>query len=1152
MPDALGGRMTITDDSTLVRRPWTDLPGACLDLRPRRVRERFVLVSGGTARADLVVPDSPEAAAAASALADTVRQLSGVSLPVAPARWPDDSWAPARGPGTLANTKDRASGGVRILLGSLSTNPLLAALYHASLCPVDGRFPGPGGQYLRTLCDPWADGVDLVIVGTSRDQDLLAATETIARRLEGGEGEVSLGYVHDVAAPRSPVCGLLQDGSIADAGQLMELGEALEDDERVRERARHAYRTRAHRGYTPYLSRAALAFNLTGEERFARQYLALFHDMMEDVAVWEPDQWGRWGFDADFQAVQMVSGWHAISDSPVFSDRDRQHIAAHMVQYLGNNEDEWNKHKASPYPSRQNHFTFASLGLVYGALTLCRTHGLSDTEARWLSMADECFGPQVTATKPAEDCDSYGWHTLSHTLRYALLRPVQDYFKNGTCARVMERGLVAMDNLGCQVPYGDARAHLGSGSEFTYWRPAAWVLGSPRYVAAAKKKDDLASLPPVYGYDVPRDGRAGEISLPVVTVAELDPSYLATYPDPAPEDGFDKIALRDTLSPEAPYLLIDGVGNGSHGHRDANAMVRFTSRNRIWLEDADYDKTAPHFHNTVVVTRNGIAGRLPAYARLAGVAQDENAAIVRTALDGLAGAGWLRTTVWIRGIGILLVDRVVAETAGSYEVAALWRTVGDAHLEGGTFVVSMPPETLRILSRCARGRDATRRLLEERFVRADWDTYPYAQDHVTVNRVSVEKCLEAQEDIVLVHLLVDRPGPIGLRTVESGHAQARVGDQLIEIHLERLCEGNLDAITPPVRQGWWVPAAPGAPATLVDLDGDGSDELIVGSSRGLSAYRGSDLLWSVPTIAPVTAVGSVEGGAIIAGQAEGNVELFGADGSRRWHRTFPGHMGHPPNTRRAFGAQLGRPAVVIATESCHVHAFGLDGTELWRRELVHAATDATAGDLDGDGNDEVLAGTEYWTWHCIDTSGTPRFTVRGVEASGCGAVAAWTTCQKPLALFGGWDGHLSAYHLSGDLAWDVALGAAVTAIEPTEAGAVVTLGGGRICCVSERGVLRWNLRFPNEVSALRWIPEIDVFAVATGDEIAGVGADGVVCSRDSLEGGTAADLRRCAHQGAAGLAVTRSGGPIEWLPASVLVGSWVAAGAAACSNPKPT
>ncbi len=178
--------------------------------------------------------------------------------------------------------------------------------------------------------------------------------------------------------------------------------------------------------------------------------------------------------------------------------------------------------------------------------------------------------------------------------------------------------------------------------------------------------------------------------------------------------------------------------------------------------------------------------------------------------------------------------------------------------------------------------------------------------------------------------------------------------------------------------------------------------------------------------------GGPDGGGIIVGQAEGELAVIDVDGKPLWRQEFSPHMGHPATVRAAFSARLDRdgpPSVIIATESCHVEAFTAGGDFRWRYEVIHAASAAGAADLDGDGLDEVIAATEYWTWHAVRADGSALFTTRGVESSGASAVGTVTDPDGAgrLAVFGGWDGHLTAYRPDGERAWDRSLGDVITA-----------------------------------------------------------------------------------------------------------------------------
>ncbi|MGN6700706.1 MAG: hypothetical protein ACTHMR_21320, partial [Thermomicrobiales bacterium] len=562
-----------------------------------------------------------------------------------------------------------------------------------------------------------------------------------------------------------------------------------------------------------------------------------------------------------------------------------------------------------------------------------------------------------------------------------------------------------------------------------------------------------------------------------------------------------------------------------------NAIVRFTSQERIWLEDADYDKVAANFHNTLIVTRDGESGVLPPYARLDTIVSASRVALAESTVLDVGGSDWTRTILWVRALGFVVVDRVVARQAGEFDLRCLWRTVGDAKLvDDQTWRITMVPASLNIVAAPPPTANWSVEEIEEPYVRVTWPTYPYAGPNVRVLRQGVTAPLAAGEECVLVSFLLDGDRPAMVRRDEQGWVHGRVGerdfrlwlggqslavsgapagltarllyadqDDLVAVGLtgagagqfsgawER-SEGALVAAhrasawssaddagwrdtlaaldqalaaqsaeetaptatapqapsgTPATAQGrelWRIEGLARGPVAVADLDNDGSDEVLVGTSDGtLLAYRAGERLWAQRTPAAVTALGcgDVDGDGlpeIIVGQAEGVVELRDADGTPRWQQEFPPHMGHPATVRAAFTGQLnpaGPPAVLIATESCHVQAYTADGQPLWRYEVVHAATTACAADVNGDGRDEVLAASEYWSWHAIQPDGTALFRVRGVESSGAAAVG---TCRRPgtgqrLALFGGWDGHLTAYTPDGERAWDVPLGDIITTAE---------------------------------------------------------------------------------------------------------------------------
>jgi len=90
--------------------------------------------------------------------------------------------------------------------------------------------------------------------------------------------------------------------------------------------------------------------------------------------------------------------------------------------------------------------------------------------------------------------------------------------------------------------------------------------------------------------------------------------------------------------------------------------------------------------------------------------------------------------------------------------------------------------------------------------------------------------------------------------------------------------------------------------------------------------------------------------------------------------------------------------------------YDLDGeaNERWQYESVHDATVGTAADLDGDGRDEILAGTVYYWWQCINPDGTRRWCYSSRTGPGVSAVAVGNFDADAVkeVIFAGKDGNL--------------------------------------------------------------------------------------------------------------------------------------------------
>ncbi|MGD9498446.1 MAG: FG-GAP-like repeat-containing protein, partial [Armatimonadota bacterium] len=146
---------------------------------------------------------------------------------------------------------------------------------------------------------------------------------------------------------------------------------------------------------------------------------------------------------------------------------------------------------------------------------------------------------------------------------------------------------------------------------------------------------------------------------------------------------FDKLSFRASFDPEDEYLLIDGIGMGSHGHFDTNGITEMTAHDRVWLVDMSYAE-GPNMrdHNTVTVLRDGMGGAAPPLAALDAAADLSSFGLTQTSVPAYNGLDWCRHVLWRKGEYFFVVDELQALADGQYNTRCYWRTLGEPELDG--------------------------------------------------------------------------------------------------------------------------------------------------------------------------------------------------------------------------------------------------------------------------------------------------------------------------------------------------------------------------------------------------------------------------------------------------------------------------------------
>ena len=223
------------------------------------------------------------------------------------------------------------------------------------------------------------------------------------------------------------------------------------------------------------------------------------------------------------------------------------------------------------------------------------------------------------------------------------------------------------------------------------------------------------------------------------------------------KQAFDKISFRTRFEPDAQYLLLDGIACGSHGHRDANCLIRFTDNDRVWLVDDSYTE-GPFLsdHNGVLVTCDGIAGAMPALARLDAAVDFDEVGITRTTLPDHSGVDWQRNVLWIKERCFVVLDRMNAVKPGNYGFRCLWRTLGTAELDGNRLTTRQEAATpeRRDAMHLVFGRDVRPGLTEDReiFGRRWHGQYEHSEPMVNIHSQDTTRKLAAGEAFTFANL----------------------------------------------------------------------------------------------------------------------------------------------------------------------------------------------------------------------------------------------------------------------------------------------------------------------------------------------------------------------------------------------------------------
>lgn len=596
----------------------------------------------------------------------------------------------------LANRLEAAPapGQVVIALGNMMVNPVVESLYWNLYTSVDPRFPGANGFVIQTVAQP--------LPLLPRNHVLVLAGSNAAT----------------TAQAVKTLCTRVTDKTMALLGPTLEV--AGKPEEKI---GRAGKGLRGLRG-------AADRFRLSGDRRYVAQALEVL-DAHASAAEANPNWVLVWGDEIDsWRAMQAWDFLQEFADLAPEQALRYERLMLRLIDKLVPRAEIFGNIKQESVLG-WNHTSIPLLGIH--AIARYYTQHYQLPLAPYLEQPRWYFEGQKVNSRVSCDNFNYGEFSLQFILAYYSMQDDWAYFNNGNARKFIDLLLAQLDNNGLAGGTGDAHDIETPGARFGWdiidaklplpellWFKERWQAkqgGNQDQLRHDQRgKESEENLGSRYRPELRAqrpDWLAGCVSIPV------DPALyrhleakgpfrmvdLAGLPKMAPtcplEKAFDKLQFRSFAPAGGEYWLVDGFGQGNHGHMDTASLVCCTLDGYRFLYDAEYLDARSSEHSMLTILKDGEASAPPPpLASLEARCNFGNGAYARVAVHGYNGATWNRRLLWLPNKYMLALDSVTAEQAGSFRIDCAWKVVnrGMEEFDGRNLVCRAPNPKIDKLS----------------------------------------------------------------------------------------------------------------------------------------------------------------------------------------------------------------------------------------------------------------------------------------------------------------------------------------------------------------------------------------------------------------------------------------------------------------------
>lgn len=666
------------DSPRLERIKTTPFKPSDLHYRPKRTVD---FLQDGKVATVIVRPDRERFAGLAESVQAAFLKHWSASIPIV------DAQQIPQGTQALILVGDQRSGSLQ---RELAANDLLAGVIE--------------GYELRTIPEALDWERDVLYLGGSTPEAVEAGIERFFERFPTLQTQIA----HFIEAPAASKGQLPNPQSVVKALADMYAADSVH--------MKQEFAIRNH------LTRAADLYRLSGDDDYARafaQMQRMYYEEDKKVGTQPGREIVSRTFEPpSFVFYSYVRGLMAVEQSPAFTEEDQFYAAEITRSTMEAMLDFWQMNLPTRLYNQgkqgymTNHPAFAARSVSTAARYLIARHGLE--QARYAKeVADNAMDGIGPHPYSPEDAAGYQYMVYGIFTDYALAsgRYDQTFFDSETFRGYIEDTKALVNHLGYTPGYGDAYPQYMMGAHPTL-EQAVNILGDEEAEAIltliGKRATSSAIIRQIKEMNLRED-----LPLPAgnsigMTLSKLVPFKARMYLVYGLLDHplLDKAVFRSGWEETADYLAINGLNDADHGHLEASAINQYIQGNRLWLTDGDYIRKYADDHNTVMVSKDGLApdqrymvmrrnSRTDRVSQILGSAQtqERDFAALSLLVEDLGGMDWTRHIGYQALAGFWVIDVLRAREAGNYRTQVTWRSTGLMEPQGQGVLFSQKPSS---------------------------------------------------------------------------------------------------------------------------------------------------------------------------------------------------------------------------------------------------------------------------------------------------------------------------------------------------------------------------------------------------------------------------------------------------------------------------